>query len=231
MTHAAQPTDKDKRLGKLLPVLAARGLTCRWAESQTPYSDLSAECTLLSGDPPLCREVGDYLRANPIIQQTVHTLLSHLAMATSFRWQDVPLPARLVARHGSMIGRWLPTFLIIDGPLGRFLRATDSPLNILLRTQHARHPVLAQARDLFNHDLFRRVRNGVGHWSFAFEERDATEWLVCFDWESGKRTAEVSIVESETLHLVSFSIIECLDSELFRHANPSFTWPAFAQHL
>jgi len=220
MTHAAQPTEKDELLGKLLPVLAARGLVRRWAESQTPYSDLSAECVLLSSDPSLRLEFGDYLRASPIIQQTVHTLLSHLAMVTSFRWQDVPMPARLVAQHGSMIGRWLPTFLIIDGPLGRFLRAIDSPLNILLRTQHARYPVLAQARDLFNHDLFRRVRNGVGHWSFAFQQQDAIERLVCFDWESGERTAEVSIIEAETLHLASFSIIECLDQELFRHANP-----------
>ena len=221
MTQVAAPTDKDKLLGKLLNDLAVRGLVRRWAESQTPYSDLSAECTLLSDDPRHRREFGAYLCANPIIQQTVHTMLSHLAMAANGRWQDVPLPARFMARQGSMIVRWLPTFLIIDGPLGRFLRTNDSPLNRVLRTQHVRYPVLAQARDLFNHDLFRCVRNGVGHWSFAFEQRDGAERLVCFDWESGKRTAEVSILEAEALHLASFSIIECLDQELFRHANPS----------
>jgi hypothetical protein len=106
-------------------------------------------------------------------------------------------------------------------PLGRFLRAADSPLNILLRTQHTALPVLAQARDLFNHDLFRRVRNGIGHWSFTFEHLGAAENLVCFDWESGQRTAEVSILEAEALHFASFSIIECLDHELFNHANPT----------
>jgi hypothetical protein len=141
-------------------------------------------------------------------------------VATHGRWQDVPWPGVLVARQGSQIVRWLPTFLIIDGPLGRFLRAADSPLNILLRTQHASHPILAQARDLFNHDLFRRVRNGVGHWSFLFEYRNGAERLVCFDWESGQRSADVSILEAEALHLASFSIIECLDRELFSQANP-----------
>lgn len=220
MTQTAQPTDKDELLSKLLQEMATRGLACRWAESPTPYSDLSRECSLLSGDPPLNREFGDYLRANPIIQESVHTFLSHLAMATNGRWQEVPLPARLIARHGWMIGRWLPTFLIIDGPLGRFLRAAESPLNILLRTQHTRYPILAQTRDVFNHDLFRRVRNGVGHWSFTFEHQDTKERLVCFDWESGKRTAEVSLLEAEALHLASFSTIECLDQNLFRRANP-----------
>ncbi len=219
MTQTAQPTDKDQLLSKLLQELAARGLARKWAQSQTPYSDLTRDCSLLISDPRLRREFGDYLRANPIIQETVHTLLSHLAMATNGRWQEVPLPARLIARYGWMIGRWLPTFLIIDGPLGRFLRGADSPLNILLRTQHVKYPVLAQTRDVFNHDLFRRVRNGVGHWSFTFEQQ-GTERLVCFDWETGQRTAEVSIMEAEALHLASFSTIECLDQELFRHANP-----------
>jgi hypothetical protein len=78
---------------------------------------------------------------------------------------------------------------------------------------------LAQARDLFNHDLFRRVRNGVGHWSFAFEGvgLDDTQ-LICFDWETGARTAEVHVLEAEALFLASFSIIECLDRYVFRQA-------------
>src|SRR6266705_3895911 len=99
MTQTAQPTDKDELLSKLLQELAARGLARKWAESQTPYSDLTRECSLLRDDPPLKREFGDYLRASPIVQDTVHTLLSHLAMAANGRWQEVPLPARLIARH------------------------------------------------------------------------------------------------------------------------------------
>jgi hypothetical protein len=116
---------------------------------------------------------------------------------------------------GTRIARWLPTFLVIDGPLGRFLRAADSPLNELLRREHASYPALTQARDTFNHDLFRRLRNGVGHWAFAWEQDTDGERLVCFDWESGERTAEVSLLEAEALHVVSFAVIECLDRRLF----------------
>jgi hypothetical protein len=142
-----------------------------------------------------------------------------MSVASFARCQDIPMPAQLYAWRGVWIGRWLPAFLVIDGPLGRFLRAQTSPLNVLLRRNHAGYPTLAQARDLFNHDLFRRVRNGVGHWSFAFEGvgLDDTQ-LVCFDWESGARTAEVTVLEAEALFLASFSIIECLDRQVFRHA-------------
>jgi hypothetical protein len=215
-----QPTKKDELLVKLLPLLAKRGLVSKWAESQTPDTDLENECKLLIDNTQLTQQFGDYLRANPIIQQTVKSFLSYLAMTTYGRWEEVPWPAKLVARHGSFISRWLPTFLIIDGPLGRFLRATDSPLNILLRTHYTKYPVLAEIRNLFNHDLFRYVRNGVGHWSFLFEGQNSTEKLVCFDWESGKRTAEVSILEAEALHLASFSLIECFDKYVFNYANP-----------
>lgn len=83
------------------------------------------------------------------------------------------------------------------------------------------YPTLAQARDAFNHDLFRRVRNGVGHWAFAIEHRDDGERLVCFDFESGEPTADISLLEAEALHLASYAVIECLDQRIFRHANPS----------
>jgi hypothetical protein len=116
---------------------------------------------------------------------------------------------------GTRIGRWLPTFLVIDGPLGRFLRSADSPLNELLRRAHSTYPTLAQARDTFSHDLFRQVRNGVGHWAFAWEQGDDGERLVCFHPESGKRTAEVSLLEAEGLHVASFAVIECLDRRIF----------------
>ena len=219
MKNSEHSIDKNKLLSLQLITLAKRGLTRKWADSTTPFYDLEVECALMIDDHSHSQNFKSYLQKNSIIQQSVRTLLSHLAMAANGSWQDVPLPARLIARHGWMIGRWLPTFLIIDGPLGKFLRATDSPLNVVLRTQHKRYPILAQARDLFNHDLFRRVRNGVGHWSFTFEQEDSIEKLLCFDLESGSPT-EISISEAEALHLTSFSIIECLDKKIFQGVNP-----------
>jgi hypothetical protein len=211
---------KDELLRGLLQLLANRGIARRWADVQEPASTLTLECRAVATDEPSRAEFRSYLRANPIIQQTVETLLSHLAMTANVRWQDIQGLVQPLARRGWHIARWLPTFLIIDGPLGRFLRAADSPLNSLLRKDHAKYPVLAQARDAFNHDLFRQVRNGVGHWSFQWEEVGNGTRLVMMNWESGQPTATITLLEAEALHLVSFSVIEALDREVFSRVNP-----------
>jgi len=212
--------EKDDLLRKLLQLLAKRGIARRWAALPSPASALTLECQTCASDEASRHEFRSYLQANPIIQQTLDTLLSHLAMTANVRWQDVHGIVQPLARRGWHIARWLPTFLIIDGPLGRFLRAADSPLNSLLRRDHAKYPVLAQARDAFNHDLFRQVRNGVGHWSFRWEEVADGSRLVMLNWESGQETATISLLEAEALHLLSFSVIESLDREVFSRANP-----------
>lgn len=157
----------------------------------------------------------DYLQSNPLVHATVETLLSHLAMTANTKWQDTPQLVHSLSRRGWHIARWLPTFLIVDGPLGRFLKAVDSPLNKLLKIQHAFYPCLSQARDAFNHDLFRQVRNGVGHWSFIWEANNQDR-LITLDWETGRRTADISILEAEALHLLAFSVIEAIDDEIFK---------------
>lgn len=222
MTTASAESERNTLLAQMLQVLRGRGLTRKWAESQTPYSDLLQECELITSSDLLLREFGGYLRANPVIQFSVDSLLAHLSSAAFARWQDVPMPAQLFARRGWHLGRWLPTFLVIDAPLARFLRDPESPLNALLRGSYMTYPTLAQARDVFGHDLYRRLRNGIGHWSFAWEHNGGGERLVCFDWQSGERTVDVSLLEAEGLHLVSFSTIECLDYGIFRRANPQY---------
>lgn len=212
--------EKDRLLQYLLQTLAGRGIARGWAQSSEPFSELLGECRTLVSDPAYQEAFRTYLQANPIIQQTVETLLAHYAMAANVKWQNLPGHVQPLARRGWHIGRWLPTFLIIDGPLGRFLRAPDSPLNSLLRTNYAEYPVLTQARDVFNHDLFRQVRNGVGHWSFLWEENPTGPYLVMVDWGSGKTTITVTLLEAEALHLVAFSVIEALDHEIFSRVNP-----------
>jgi hypothetical protein len=211
---------KDVLLRELLKTLANRGIARKWAQSSQPYSELLLECRTLVSDPSCQKDFRAYLQTNPIIQQTVETLLSHYAMAANVKWQDVPDHVQPLARIGWHIGRWLPTFLIIDGPLGRFLRAQDSPLNMLLKSEHGKFPTLAQARDVFNNDLFRNVRNGVGHWSFLWEENHNGPFLIIVNWESGETTVTITLMEAEALHLVSFSVIEALDHEIFSFVNP-----------
>src|SRR5262245_31673160 len=180
--------EKDKLLQELLQTLASRGIGTRGSKSPKPFSDLLYECHTLISNSAYREAFRTYLQTNPIIQQTVETLLAHYAMAANVKWQDVPNLVQPLARRGWHIGRWLPTFLIIDGPLGRFLRAPDSPLNSLLKKEYAKYPILTQARDIFNHNLFRQVRNGVGHWSFLWEEKPNGPCLVMVNWESAEPT-------------------------------------------
>lgn len=215
-----QVTQKDKLLRTLLQTLAARGVVTKWASVVKPYSDLVQESRALMSVDPYLKEFRVYLQSNPIIQNTVETLLSHLAMSTSVKWQDVSVNLQPLAKRGWYLGRWLPTFLIIDGPLGRIIKDSNSPLNTILRNEYARYPLLTQARDIFNNNLFRLVRNGVGHWSFFWDEQKDGLYLNMVDWKTGKSTIKITVMEGEALHLVAFSVIEVFDHEIFSHANP-----------
>jgi hypothetical protein len=209
---------KDALLCELLPVLAARGLVRVWASSATPLSDLERECRSICADPQDRQGFTTYLHDNPLVRETVGTLIAHFAMTSNTRWQDVPMLQQPLARPGWHVARWLPTFLIIDGPLGRVLRDADSPLNAALRSRHQSYPALTQVRDLFNDDFFRRVRNGFGHWSFAWRETGNGSRIEITDWKTGATTTTVTLLEAEALHVASFSVIEALDREVFSPA-------------
>lgn len=121
-----------------------------------------------------------------------------------------------LARRGWHISRWLPTFLLVNGPLGRVLRASVSPLHKELRERAADYPVLGEARDAFNNETFPLVRNGVGHWSFLWQETPTGSEIVILDNETSGRSITISLLEAEAMHLLAFSVIEALDEEVFR---------------
>ncbi|MEM8808893.1 MAG: hypothetical protein AAGF01_22975 [Cyanobacteria bacterium P01_G01_bin.38] len=133
MAENNSSSSKDEALRDLLKPLANRGIAKKWATSQQPYSDLLKECQILMNDSSCQEKFSIYLKANPIVQETVETMFATFAMATNVKWRDIPMPVQMLARRGWHINRWLPTFLIIDGPLGHFLKKRDSPLNTLLR--------------------------------------------------------------------------------------------------
>lgn len=97
----------------------------------------------------------------------------------------------------------------------------DSPSNELLKREHAKYPTLAKARDVFNHDLFRKLRDGIAHWSFLRKEKGEGSQLVIYDWESGKPDVTITLLEAEAFHLVAFSVIEALDKRVFSRLNPN----------
>jgi len=218
MSHALD--QNDALLCGLLPVLAARGLVKAWATSATPFSDLERDCRSVCADAGDRHALSAYLQRNPVIQESVATLLASFAITANARWEGVPAIQRPLARAGSRLARWLPTFLIVDGPLGRVLRDADSPLNEVLRRRPRSFPALEQGRDLFNDDFFRLVRNGFGHWSFVWRDAGHGPQIDIIDWKTGAITATLTLLEAEALHVASFSMIEALDREVFENANP-----------
>jgi hypothetical protein len=160
-----------------------------------------------------------FLEANPIIEASCESMLAQLALTAGVRWQDTAPVLHVLSQRGWHIGRWLPTFLLIDGPLGRLIRDSSSPLNNLLRVKSSAFPLLSDARNAFNHNTFRLLRNGFAHWSF--------EWIVyapcprvrIVDWKTGKETARLSLLECEALHWLTVSVVPSLSTQLLRPSN------------
>jgi len=211
----------DNETDKILfDLLSARGIASIWAQRASPREDLAAECRQLASDVDFIDRLSSYLKNNPVILQSLETVLAQLAFSAGVHWRQAAEILQPLARRGWSLSRWLPTFLIIDGPLGHLLRGRDSPLNEVLRIRHSEFPLLTNARDAFNNDLFRRVRNGFAHWSFTWQDIGNSAQIKIIHWESGNDEVELSLLEAEALHFLSASVVQMLDEELLRYAIP-----------
>lgn len=208
-------------LAEKLKILARGGVALRWSESAAPFDDLYADCASITNNANNLEALRNYLTANPIIQDSLDMLLAYLAISSSVRWQDTSPALYPFSRMGWYLNRWLPTFLIVDGPLGRIFKAPDSPLYKLLRSEHRLYPTLCQARDLINHDTFRLVRNGFGHWSFRWQQTQLDPPNIeMVNWETGATTIKIDLNFAEALHLASFAVFEAMAKVIFAKVSP-----------
>jgi hypothetical protein len=199
--------------------LARRGLAAAWLQDPSPRATLATECRVLMADSTFQASLRAYLSANPVVAQSIETVLAQLAFSAGVDWRQASQILQPLAHRGWHLGRWLPTFLLVDGPLGRLLRQKPSPLVEWLQPRHASYPLLASARDAFNNDLFRKVRNGFAHWSFTWSGTGASVRIEIFHFESGTKEVELSLLEAEALHYLTASVIHALDEELIRKAH------------
>jgi len=72
---------------------------------------------------------------------------------------------------------------------------------------------------LLNNRLFRRLRNGFGHWSFDWEVVGTKSYVVAYDWENGTQTARLHQEEADAFHIIAFVLIEILDDVVIRQRN------------
>ena len=199
--------------------LKARGLATSWTNQASPRAALILECEALGTDLEFLASLSAYLAKNPVIVQSLETALAQLAFSAGVHWRQAPEALRPLARRGWHLGRWLPTFLIIDGPLGRLLRDKGSPLSARLKVDSIAFPLLCGIRDLFSQDLFRRVRNGFAHWSFTWQDHGNSAMIEIVNWQSGVVEAQLTLLEAEALHFVSANAIQTIDQSLLRKAS------------
>jgi hypothetical protein len=212
-------TEKDTILREAFERLANLGISAKWAKSTKPYTELREECGRLMKDADFVKDLEAYLQTHIVLSRASEMFATYIAMAARAKWYEVPGDIRPITARGWFLGRWIPTFLIIDGPIGRFLCKGSSPLYLILKDEYRRYPLLASARDFLSNDLFRRLRNGFGHWSFDWEVVGTESYFVTYDWKTGARTAKLHQEEADAFHIITYGLIEILDDMLISQRN------------
>jgi len=202
------PGEKDMMLRGAFVRLQARGISSAWSNHATPYSALHAECSGLMAEAAFRAELQAYLQSHSIVRRALEMVYTYISMSARARWDETPEHVRPVAARGWFLGRWLPTFLVIDGPIGRFLCGDASPLNHWLGPER---PLLTAARDFMNDRLFKLLRNGFAHWGFDWEVVGTESYVVAYDWERDLPTAKLHQTEADAFHIIAFALIEILD--------------------
>ena len=222
MNQEWSPAKRDTLLNRKLQHLSARGLAPKWAASKTPYSDIQRECHLLIANQYFNSAIKEYLNLNPMIQEAFETLLEILAVTSEIKWHD-PIPVlHILLRKHWYRERWTPTSLIMDDPLGQIIKDPKSPLNSILREQQMLYPILCEIEEIFKSDFFNLIRDGAGKWSFIWNAREMDKSKVIIDVKKGK-TRSITLMEGETLHFVVLSILEVVNTEIFKDRSSRFS--------
>lgn len=127
MSKSYSALEKDAILRDAFDKLKARGVASAWSSQRQPFTALRDQCRQLMEDAGFRKALQAYVRAHTTLPRAVQMLFTCISMAPRARWQAVPDDIKPVVARGWFLGRWLPTFLISDGPIGRLLGADDSP--------------------------------------------------------------------------------------------------------
>ena len=207
------PLEKDKTLRDAFEKLKARGVDSVWSSECQPYTALLNECQRLIEDETFSKGLRDYIRVHTTLPRGVEMLFTYISMAARARWEDVPDGIKPVVARGWFLGRWLPTFLIIDGPVGRFLSANDSPFT---NYYGPNWPIVTAAKDFLGERTFKLVRNGFAHWGFDWEVIGENSYIVAYDWERDLPVAKLHQTEADAYHIVVFALIEVINDTILQ---------------
>jgi len=204
-------SEKDDILRKAFYNLRLRGITSDWANSPAPFTQLLNECQELMKLADFSQSVEEYLRARSVLRRSVEMFFTYISMSARADWTDVSPSIRPVTARGWFLGRWLPTFLIIDGPIGRFINSSDSPLS---QNNAQKSLALDSACEFLRNKEFKALRNGFAHWGFDWEVVGKESYVVAYNWENDLPIVKLHQKEADAFHIITFSIIEILNDTM-----------------
>lgn len=201
--EAVQELDRDSHLRRAFSALSPRIALSPWTSSTQPYSAMITAFEELYSQADVRADVSTYLGQNPSVGSAVEMLFTSIAMSARADWRATPAAVRGVAARGWFLGRWIPTFLVLDGPIMRFLtsqafrRQTGSP--VLLRA----------IRAFFSNGDFMLLRHGFAHGSFSWRTDGSDSEIVAIGRSPGE-DVRVSRAEADAFHIVTFGLVEAV---------------------
>jgi hypothetical protein len=203
------PPDRDGHIRRAFVDLASRVRPSAWTTSNTPYTDLTETLRTLAADPAVAADVAAYLAENPAVENAVEMLFTAISMSARAQWDAAPTAIRGVVARGWFLGRWLPTFLVLDGPILRFLNGPA------FRRHDGSAPLLRSVRAFFETRDFMLLRHCLAHWSFSWVVDNDDSAVVGYG-KSASETVRATRLEADAFHIVTFALVEALDEVFIR---------------
>jgi hypothetical protein len=214
--HSSPSTDhpdRDAHLRRAFSTLATRVSPSLWVSSTQPYTDLVNSFRALHEQDPVRTDVAAYLATNPSVGSAVEMLFTSIAMSARADWQAVPASMRGVAARGWFLGRWVPTFLVLDGPILRYITSEA------LRRQSGSRAFLRAVRSFFSNRDFMLLRHAFAHWSFSWRTEGGDSAIVGLG-RSPSEEVRVSRSEADAFHIITFALVEAVH-DVFLEGRPT----------
>ncbi len=193
----------DAQLRDAFEALSSRVSRSVWSSSSKPQADLVAGFKALEAQLPVQQDVSAYLAEHPSVASAVQMLFTSLAMSARADWRSVPREFRGVAARGWFLGRWVPTFLVLDGPILRFLNGPA------FRRQMDSTEFLRSVRSFFHAKDFMALRHAFAHWSFSWVTDGMDSEIVAVS-RSSSQEIRVSRKEADAFHILTFAVVEAI---------------------
>jgi hypothetical protein len=195
--------DRDAHLRGAFKVLGDRVSASVWTTSLNPYTDLTEDFRRLESQAAVREDVSAYLLTHSSVRSAVDMLFTSISMSARADWRIAPESMRGVMARGWFLGRWVPTFLVLDGPILRFLTSQ------VFRRQQGSAELLRAVRAFFSNRDFMLLRHAFAHWSFSWSSDGVDSEIVSL---GGSTSEEVRISRSEAdaFHIITFALVEAI---------------------